>query len=150
MYNYCGFFWENFTFKKQQEYIQVNEVTRSSCTETKTHEPITARYLCCPPTRPHRGWSGCVAASFVCTVCVGQCDTQMFLHRERSVSDTRPSCGSYGVYMAVTGSPWLVVLQGLGPTLLRKNHLAWLLRDTFTCMCDHSVRNVEYLCHVHA
>ena len=40
----------------------------------------------CSPTRPHRygsGWSGCAAASFVCTLCMGQWYIQIFLHRDQ-------------------------------------------------------------------
>ena len=33
--------------------------------------------ICCSPTRPHRGWSGCAAVSFVCTACMGQWDIQI-------------------------------------------------------------------------
>ena len=42
-----------------------------------THEPITGSYLLLPNTSAYRGWSGCAGASFVCTVCVGQCDIQI-------------------------------------------------------------------------
>ena len=35
-------------------------------------------YDICSPTFLHKGWSGCAAASFVYTVCMDQCDIQIF------------------------------------------------------------------------
>ena len=51
--------------------------------------------------------------------------------------------------VAVMRSIWLLprsswVLRGVCPTLFfGKNHLAWLLQNSFTCMCDHGTE--QYL-----